>query len=275
MAAQTKYIERINIAIIRDTIERALVAGVNDVAEDAHERALKDVPVRKIFRYGRGPRSGLRQQGRQETRTLSLQEARSESSVRKRLGLGSAFTDPMGNQRKTPQIQTTLFPGNYRSRNRANDYRSMDRRTYGRVGGKSELHLVDVQRGMIMGTKGLVPYSVNKITPGSIERESDLSARGEYERKVGRALQKGKGEEPDTLGGALRRTVQDGFARAIPGGKRITATIGAGSDKVKYAKYVEFGTSRARAQPFLRPALAQAREELMQSVLGHLKSLGR
>jgi HK97 gp10 family phage protein len=27
-----------------------------------------------------------------------------------------------------------------------------------------------------------------------------------------------------------------------------------------YAKYVEFGTRRSRAQPYLRPALAQVRE---------------
>jgi HK97 gp10 family phage protein len=40
-------------------------------------------------------------------------------------------------------------------------------------------------------------------------------------------------------------------------GSRIVTTVGAGSAKVKYAMYVERGTSRMAAQPYLRPAFAQ------------------
>lgn len=42
-------------------------------------------------------------------------------------------------------------------------------------------------------------------------------------------------------------------------GAKVTTTISAGSDSVEYAMYVERGTSKMRAQPFMRPALAQTR----------------
>lgn len=39
---------------------------------------------------------------------------------------------------------------------------------------------------------------------------------------------------------------------------RVTATVGAGGGDVDYALYVEKGTSKMAAQPYLRPALAQS-----------------
>jgi HK97 gp10 family phage protein len=53
------------------------------------------------------------------------------------------------------------------------------------------------------------------------------------------------------------------------------AEVSAGNDEVDYAKYVEFGTRRSRAQPFLRPALARAREELFSKVKAAIESAGR
>lgn len=42
-------------------------------------------------------------------------------------------------------------------------------------------------------------------------------------------------------------------------GSRVTTTVGFGNDKVDYGLEVERGTSKMRAQPFARPALAQSR----------------
>jgi HK97 gp10 family phage protein len=42
-------------------------------------------------------------------------------------------------------------------------------------------------------------------------------------------------------------------------GSRVTTTVGAGGGEVDYALFVERGTSRMRAQPYLRPALMQTR----------------
>lgn len=40
-------------------------------------------------------------------------------------------------------------------------------------------------------------------------------------------------------------------------GSRVTTTVGAGDERVDYAMHVELGTSRAAAQPYLRPAMLQ------------------
>lgn len=41
-------------------------------------------------------------------------------------------------------------------------------------------------------------------------------------------------------------------------GANVVGQLYAGSDKVDYALFVERGTSRARAQPYLRPAMLQS-----------------
>jgi HK97 gp10 family phage protein len=53
---------------------------------------------------------------------------------------------------------------------------------------------------------------------------------------------------------ALHDTIQAETRRS---GSKITTTVGAGSAKVKYALYVERGTSKMAAQSYLRPAFAQ------------------
>lgn len=53
---------------------------------------------------------------------------------------------------------------------------------------------------------------------------------------------------------ALHDTIS---ADTVREGDRITTTIGAGSDEVDYALDVERGTSKASAQPYMRPAFAQ------------------
>lgn len=274
----TKNVRVISTALIREAIEVALTAAVNEVADNAHQRALKDVPVRKVFRYGRGPRTGARFQGRQETRLLSVKEAQGEAGIRRRLGIPGAFSGADSGRRVSgsqPDVQTALFPGNYRTRDRANDSRSLDRRQTFPIGGKNRL--VTLHQSDVLTSAGIVrTIQVPQIDDRSRAAESDLSARGRYELKRRRnsAIVKLKGEQGRTLGGALRKTVQEGLTLAAPGGKRIQATISAGSEDVPYAKYVEFGTRHARAQPFLRPALAQAREELPDVVMSHLRAVG-
>lgn len=259
----------VNVATINETIRIQLTAAVNEVAEHAHQEALRLVPQRKVFRYGRTPRTNARIQGRQETRPLTVTEALNESRIRGKLGLQSAFPTTAAGRRtagEPPLVKTALFEGNYRSQNRANDSRSMSRRTVAQIGGRNRL--VTLKQSEILNSQGRkVSITVPEINS---EAESDLSARGKYElkRQKNSAIT-GKGDER-TLGGALRKTVQDGLMLATPQGKRIKATIQAGSEEVDYAKYVEFGTRRSRAQPFLRPALAKAREELMATVVDHL-----
>jgi HK97 gp10 family phage protein len=267
----------VNVGVIEDAIRTALAAAVNNTASAAFEQAQKDVPVRKVFKYGRTPRTNARIQGRQETRALSMREGLAEEGVRRRLGLPSAFpTDDAGRRLRgsQPAVQTALFPGNYRSRNRANPSSAsgMERRLVGNLGGTN--YLINY-RPSIHGEPFPEPDRV---------RESDLSARGKYElkrrkqmstsAKTGKvtrsAIHEGLGGK--TLGGALRDSLRN--AKADKEDRKIRATIEAGNDEVTYAKYVEFGTRHARAQPFLRPALAVAREMFPGEVKAQLAKFG-
>lgn len=53
---------------------------------------------------------------------------------------------------------------------------------------------------------------------------------------------------------ALHDTIE---AETVRSGTKITTTVSAGGGKVDYALHVERGTSKMRAQPYLRPAFAQ------------------
>ena len=55
---------------------------------------------------------------------------------------------------------------------------------------------------------------------------------------------------------ALHDTI---FSETERKGSRVTTTVSFGNDKVDYGLEVERGTSKMRAQPFARPALAQSR----------------
>jgi HK97 gp10 family phage protein len=260
----SKVVAYFNANLLASRIIGAVVDGVNETARAAYDQARDDVPVRKVFRFGRD-KHGLRVQGRQDVRTLSLEEALGESLLRRKLGLPSAFaTSANGRRRPGSQaaVATTNF-GTYRAKNRANPVGDVDsgRRDVGRIEGHNRL----VNREDVIDHRGAVIGQ--RFTPNTIN-EKDLSSRGKYEL----TRTKVTGEKDNTLGGALRRSLH--LDEAVGSGKRVKAKISAGNDEVDYAKYVEFGTRRSRAQPFLRPALARAREELAPNIRGRLARSG-
>lgn len=90
--------------------------------------------------------------------------------------------------------------------------------------------------------------------PTVLRFNTPLTARGRFELKSGRAAFTSPTGSM-TLGGRLR-----GEILAVPsesGGPTWVAKV---VSPTPYAKYVEFGTRRSRAQPYLRPALSQVRE---------------
>jgi HK97 gp10 family phage protein len=238
---------------------------VNDTANTAYEVALDEVPVRKVFATGRSPRKGLLQGGRQETRFLSLEEALGESLLRRKLGLPSAFPTSRSGRRllgSQSLVRTTDF-GTYRAKNRANVSQQgrndllESRRLVARIDGQNRLvERQDIVETVLDRNRGRSFERVigQRFVPRP-DLERELSTRGRYE------LSRAQGE---TLGGALKRSIE--LVEATNRGSKIKAKVSAGNDEVDYAKYVEFGTRRSRAQPFLRPALARAREELIPNV---------
>lgn len=91
------------------------------------------------------------------------------------------------------------------------------------------------------------------LSPGRLQFNTPLTSRGRYELKSGRANFKTGGK--NYLGGRLR-----GEIRADPAevdGQRVSGKV---VSPTPYAKFVELGTHHNRAQPYLRPAIAQQRE---------------
>lgn len=121
------------------------------------------------------------------------------------------------------------------------------RRTMGLAAGP-----VSTQRSPAAGVHSIMSLRQLSSSGGLQNAGPALTARGRYELKAGRANFKSAGGT--TLGGRLR-----GEIHSVPvegGGTKWTAKV---VSPTRYAKYVEFGTRHARAQPYLRPALAQVR----------------
>jgi HK97 gp10 family phage protein len=93
----------------------------------------------------------------------------------------------------------------------------------------------------------------SRMTP---EKFTELKAGGGKLMKRNSAIFTGSSGET-TLGGRLRDEI-------FPGSVRQTSTGWSGDvvSPTYYAKYQEYGTSRHRAQPFMRPALYEMRKRL-------------
>ena len=104
--------------------------------------------------------------------------------------------------------------------------------------------------------------------PGRLVMNTPLTARGRWELKTGRAAFRSPGGRT-TLGGRLR-----GEIHADPAEGSGPTWVAKVVSPTPYAKYVEFGTRRSRAQPYLRPALSQVRESF-RTRMKAAASLGR
>lgn len=269
--ARVKNVVLIDMVRTKALLHQRILGAVNDTATAAYDLARKEVPVRKVFRYGR-TKLGDRFGHRQDVRTLSISEALSEAPARRRLGLPSAFPTSAAGRRSSgsqPAVKTTQLTPTYRAHDRANSW-SRGRREIAAINGVN--HIVKSEDVFESRKRGLSGETVHekvgyKLTIDT-QAESDLSSRGRYE--LSRAVPSG-GEKLATLGGALRKSIE-----MIPAedGRRITAYVTAGGGDVDYAKYVEFGTRRSRAQPFMRPAKALVREEFAAKLRAHLGGVG-
>lgn len=95
---------------------------------------------------------------------------------------------------------------------------------------------------------------------------------------------KARAEELIPVGSEAHRTykgrlVAPGFAkrslrtvtRASPDGRKVSAAVGVRKEAFYAALFVELGTARTRAQPFLRPALEQTKSEQERAFAEKLK----
>jgi hypothetical protein len=269
-AVQEKFTteSRVNVKFIRARLYQAVFLAVEEVTDEAKKLALDDVPVRKVFKRGyknKTSKAFATQAiaGRQEVRQLSLEEALGESLVRRKLGLASAFPTSSTGRRlpsSAPSVMTTDF-GSYRSKSRVNpnsDAAIDETRQIRRIDGRNRIVTTVTETG-----RDAHGREYTKIRPlPRPDIEADLSSQGRLE------LARATG---DTLGGALKKSIKSSVTQTE---RRTKGKVSAGNKEVDYAKYVEFGTRRSRAQPFLRPALAHAREIFAQKLSQQIRGSG-
>ncbi len=82
---------------------------------------------------------------------------------------------------------------------------------------------------------------------------------------VGFTVPKGKGKWSGREAGALKKTIR---VVRLKGDPKQNIRVYAGNKEVFYARFVEYGTIKMGARPFMRPALNQSKAEIKSIVEG-------
>ncbi len=77
---------------------------------------------------------------------------------------------------------------------------------------------------------------------------------------VGKDIPQGKGKWSKREAGALKKSIR---VVRLHGDPKMNVRIYAGNREVFYARFVEYGTVKMPARPFLRPALNVAKKEII------------
>lgn len=112
-------------------------------------------------------------------------------------------------------------------------------------------------RGVIRGTEDV------RTEADSLMNESPRSGRVYTRRGVShRASAPGEPPAPDT--GRLRQSLRTEYNRELLMGTAIASTA--------YAESLEFGTSRIAPRPFMRPALANRKDEIEAGIADEIRN---
>jgi hypothetical protein len=284
-------------------IINAAVYAVNGTLISGEEKALRDVPVRKVFRSGR-----------QTVRFKTATEIERDRPLRARLGLApeilatpEAVAQVQASGRN-PRRSTRVLGGRPISGGRLyNEYgfartiefpaRGNRRNKAGKT--RAERGLTEIRRDR---ANDFMPYGEDSrvLDPRNEQRLADsgaeryLSSRGKYELHAGRAVSQRRaavaadvnartGEVkqvhyrsvgPARLGGGLRSTIRiiRASARTFP---VIEGWLVAGDAEHDYAIHQELGNRHNPAHPFLRPRLAEWKEELPAQLRRSFARTGR
>lgn len=253
----------INTAAIYAAIERRVHKVVIRAGRMALGSAIQRAPVRKVFSGGRqrSPRFYTLKEAKMELPSFLRTEPRHPSGE---LMSAQGRTVIRGGRmvHQTGALEQLLATPIRSDRNKANNWQKTGQRSHkspDRPAPREVSH--DVNTGQL------------HLTDRS--QEYGLTARGKWELKNGRAISVGLGARSahrhqsqqhteqvkraldlpaaiGELGGTLRRSIEM-HDRTTARGPKVS--IVAGGDDAPYARFVEFGTRHAAAQPFLRPAL--------------------
>jgi HK97 gp10 family phage protein len=248
------------MSVVQASVAEMTSAGVHE--------AKRHAPVRKIFDTQKlGHFTGTA--SRRTITPLSASDIKAEASVRKRLGLGPTTPGRVSNR----PVSTTLmnmvslkeqFPRRFKQVERPDGRtvtvpRSNATRKSRELLNMSKLNLRLIERQNRLSDLG----------------ESLLTSRGRYE--VRNAAKRGSlvgtshgGASRQRVGGRLRREIH-ADPHASWNGLRYSSAI---VSPTPYAKYVEFGTHRTPAQPFMRPAANYVRANFSKNLRQGFKQLG-
>lgn len=281
MPAFNKHI-RIDGQKIVSGLAQAVERAMNKTLNEMFVMAVEKAPVRKVFKGGRErfrfatleetelARRAVRQIGKSRDQMITPRFIPAPpgftGSPNSREGkqfyrIREDKSSPLRNYRdRTGREFSKLNPQKPTGRNRANDL----------------IPKLTIQSGSRRGqrVRGDFREYANPFqdsAPGKLRHriaEENLTSRGKYEVRTRRA------QHIFTAGGALRNSIRVDPAQIViaTGGKvSVRGRLLAGSRKVPYARYVELGTSKMAARPFLIPALHAAREVFRARVIAEMK----
>ena len=283
----------VNYGRLKTEITLAAVRAINGLLYVGEERALRDVPVRKVF-------SG----GRQHVRFKTAAEIERDAPLRARLGLAPeilATPEAVARVRsagRNPLKSLITKKGEFgfaRTVELPSRSRSVDRT--GRTPAERGRTRISGNRANVFAPHG--DETARIVNPRNekqlrYESESELSGRGRYELRSGRAVHQRRvvvsadvnartGDVKDLnygftgpayLGGGLRSTIRVEEARADQFPNLVGSLI-AGDREHDYAIHQEMGNRHNPAHPFLRPRLPEWREQLPVALRRSLGRTGR
>lgn len=229
----------LNIGVIMARVRVAELEALNRVADQIATDARSRAPIRKSFREPKGYRRKFRSLTAMEQRIATQRANQFYTQVR---------PDEFARRRAVAHIR------NYA---RAEIPRQGSNNALSRSRGNRQLGFI--RQGRFVSTSGAFPRRGGGFEPGA-RLSGLLTARGRSEVRSGAAIHR-TAEGRIQIGGALKASIEsEGAVQSAKGATaRVTAAIG-------YAKFVEFPTVRTAAQPFLRPALHNARARLVEEI---------
>ena len=301
----------VNYERLKSDITLAAVRAINGLLFSGEEKALRDVPVRKIFAGGR-----------QGIRFKTAEEIERDAPLRARLGLAPeilatpAAISAVRAQGRNP-IKARRYQGKefgfartieFPSRSRSVDQTGRTPAERGRTrisSNKENPFLPNGQDTRILKSTNAFGYHVpidDRRTLADEDAGSTLTSRGRYEVKSGRAISQrtkkitvitpasrqtivetGKVTEshvveepvgPARVGGGLRNTIR--VEQASPSQyPNLEGWLIAGDREHDYAIHQELGNRHNPAHPFLRPRLPEWREALPVALKRSLRRTGR
>ncbi len=87
-----------------------------------------------------------------------------------------------------------------------------------------------------------------------------VAQRARQSVSVGKDIPQGKGKWSKREAGALKKSIR---VVRLHGDPKMNVRVYAGNREVYYARFVEYGTVKMGAHPFLRPALNAAKKEIL------------